>query len=227
MTTNPEAGMRLAPCPFCGGPGRVTFGIYELDAGNHVVCEGRKDCPMFCSTPYRVHDTRAEAIAAWNTRAAAPVAPADGGSLREQARSVPGGDAAGSGDSPHDAVANLRVHQQQLDADGIMVGVSRQALDETLALIDRLSTCALVVRGLRRVLVEADGVMTFVKSNADRHYGSCEGDDIAHVSNLIKAAIIDADACLGEAPKGSVAHQIEMAVARATLNNTIISGADQ
>jgi len=31
------------------------------------------------------------------------------------------------------ASENLRTHQKQLDADGIMVGVSRQAVDETLA----------------------------------------------------------------------------------------------
>ena len=31
------------------------------------------------------------------------------------------------------ASEQLRTHQEQLDADGIMVGVSRQAVDETLA----------------------------------------------------------------------------------------------
>ena len=31
-----------------------------------------------------------------------------------------------------EAINQLREHQQQLDADGIMVGVSRQALDEVL-----------------------------------------------------------------------------------------------
>ena len=31
------------------------------------------------------------------------------------------------------ASEQLRSHQEQLDADGIMVGVSRQAVDETLA----------------------------------------------------------------------------------------------
>jgi hypothetical protein len=36
------------------------------------------------------------------------------------------------------AVENLRNHQQQLDADGIMVGVSRQALEETLAHVELL-----------------------------------------------------------------------------------------
>lgn len=37
--------------------------------------------------------------------------------------------------SEHRAVANLRANQRQLDMDGCEVGVSRQALDETLALL--------------------------------------------------------------------------------------------
>ena len=37
-----------------------------------------------------------------------------------------------------EAEKQLREHQQQLDADGIMVGVSRQALDETLAQLTKL-----------------------------------------------------------------------------------------
>ena len=37
------------------------------------------------------------------------------------------------------AIENLRTHQKQLDADGIMVGVSRQALEEVLAYFDALT----------------------------------------------------------------------------------------
>jgi len=37
------------------------------------------------------------------------------------------------------ALENLRTHQKQLDADGIMVGVSRQALEEVLAYFDALT----------------------------------------------------------------------------------------
>lgn len=37
------------------------------------------------------------------------------------------------------AVEWLRTHQEQCDMDGVMVKVSRQAVDETLAIIDRLS----------------------------------------------------------------------------------------
>jgi hypothetical protein len=36
------------------------------------------------------------------------------------------------------AFDNLKTHQRQLDADGCEVGVSRQALDEVLALVERL-----------------------------------------------------------------------------------------
>lgn len=39
----------------------------------------------------------------------------------------------------HPALTNLREHQRQLDADGIEVGVSRQALDEALAFIDQMA----------------------------------------------------------------------------------------
>lgn len=49
------------------------------------------------------------------------------------------------------AVKNLRNHQDQCDADGVMVKVSRQALDETLAAIDRLIKAGnpLIVSSLR------------------------------------------------------------------------------
>lgn len=38
-----------------------------------------------------------------------------------------------------DAIKNLKEHQDRLDADGVMVGVSRQALDETLALVEQMA----------------------------------------------------------------------------------------
>lgn len=44
--------------------------------------------------------------------------------------------------SPIEAIKNITEHQQQLDADGCMVGVSRQALDETLAFVSRLQELA-------------------------------------------------------------------------------------
>ena len=41
-------------------------------------------------------------------------------------------------DTVSEARANLREHQQQLDADGCRVGVSRQALDEVLDAFDAM-----------------------------------------------------------------------------------------
>ena len=67
----PEAGMGLAPCPFCGGPARechngdVPTGMYW------VLCEKCHACPGD-------QNTREGAITAWNTRAAAPVPHAGG-----------------------------------------------------------------------------------------------------------------------------------------------------
>lgn len=40
--------------------------------------------------------------------------------------------------SEHPAVENLRKHQTQLDEDGVMIGVSRQAVGETLVELARL-----------------------------------------------------------------------------------------
>lgn len=39
----------------------------------------------------------------------------------------------------NEAIKNLETNQQQLDADGCMVGVSRQALDETLKLVEEMA----------------------------------------------------------------------------------------
>lgn len=45
------------------------------------------------------------------------------------------------------ATDNLRDNQTQLDADGCMVGVSRQALDEALAELETLRSSLLLARG--------------------------------------------------------------------------------
>jgi hypothetical protein len=58
----------LKPCPFCGGPAAMTFSEFELHNGHHVVCHGNKNCPLYCSQPYRAHDTEQEAAAIWNAR---------------------------------------------------------------------------------------------------------------------------------------------------------------
>lgn len=45
------------------------------------------------------------------------------------------------------AEQNLRDHQTQLDMDGVMVGVSRQAIDEVLAEIERLRAALAIIAG--------------------------------------------------------------------------------
>lgn len=70
------------------------------------------------------------------------------------------------------AVKNLRNHQDQCDADGVMVKVSRQALDETLAAIDRLIKAGnpLIVSSLRAGGWREDmenGRHGFIVSSAD------------------------------------------------------------
>ena len=72
-----DAGGGLLPCPMCEGPGHLQHTVQQLDDGWHVICHGKKDCPLFCSTPYRLHDTKAEARAAWNRRNPVPQAQPD------------------------------------------------------------------------------------------------------------------------------------------------------
>lgn len=57
----------LKPCPFCGGEQtiRKINGHYVLAATNH-----KRGCIVRELIPYASFDTEAEAIAAWNTRAA-------------------------------------------------------------------------------------------------------------------------------------------------------------
>jgi len=66
----------------------------------------------------------------------------------------------------------LREHQQQLDADGVMVGVSRQALDEVLAALqtarDQLSACENEAAAWK-----ADAAAEFLAHKATREV--CEG----------------------------------------------------
>lgn len=50
--------------------------------------------------------------------------------------------------SEHPAIANLRTNQRQLDMDGCEVGVSRQAVEESLEEIDRLRAVAIAARDL-------------------------------------------------------------------------------
>ena len=74
----PDTAPTLKPCPMCGsgpaqGPGRYTSAsfsgveVFTDDLGSFVWCGT-------CATQARRADTEAEAIAAWNTRAAQPTA---------------------------------------------------------------------------------------------------------------------------------------------------------
>ncbi len=62
----------LLPCPFCGGAAKMKFSTFEIAEGHHVVCEGKKTCPLYCSDPYRPFDSEDEAARVWNDRTVAP-----------------------------------------------------------------------------------------------------------------------------------------------------------
>lgn len=62
------------------------------------------------------------------------------------------------------AIENLKTNQRQLDADGCEVGVSRQALDEALALLDSMdhiqayerARCVAIVNAARSGEIDGD-----------------------------------------------------------------------
>jgi hypothetical protein len=56
----------------------------------------------------------------------------------------------------HPAIENLRTNQTQLDADGCMVGVSRQAVEETLTEIERLRADGTPLWRLTAIAVAAE-----------------------------------------------------------------------
>lgn len=75
------SGVDIAPCPFCGGPGKMIHpmgdwvgrgeGIHGGAYGperNRVVCAGLYDTPTRNCPGRGAYDTEAEAITAWNTR---------------------------------------------------------------------------------------------------------------------------------------------------------------
>lgn len=66
--TNPLPVEELLPCPFCGG---VNVSPCDDGADNRSFEVSCNDC--FAATRY--HDTEAEAIAAWNTRAPVSISP--------------------------------------------------------------------------------------------------------------------------------------------------------
>lgn len=75
--TTPEAGMRLAPCPFCGGQARIAESVIPRSYGCQVGCD---ECATYKvrQDGLQARTARQAAITAWNTRAAAPVPPAGG-----------------------------------------------------------------------------------------------------------------------------------------------------
>ena len=69
-----------------------------------------------------------------------------------------------------EAIENLRQHQQQLDADGSFVGVSRQALEEALDFI------ALLEKANETMRVGLDKLARF---GNEPYLGNSKGNDIA------------------------------------------------
>lgn len=80
----------------------------------------------------------------------------------------------------HPAIENLRTCQRQLDMDGCEVGVSRQALEETLAELDRLTadlaTHAALLESLQnrfaqatQQVVDAEAQLAACKADAERY----------------------------------------------------------
>jgi len=53
-------GHALGDCPFCGGD---DLEVTDMDGDHYVLCHG-------CALEAPFHDSRAEAVAAWNRRAA-------------------------------------------------------------------------------------------------------------------------------------------------------------
>jgi len=76
-----EVMEELKPCPFCGQP--PLFGYRGKNAGANVIECQNNDCPCMPFTHALAH---AEAIAAWNTRAALTRAPAPAEELVEIAK---------------------------------------------------------------------------------------------------------------------------------------------
>jgi hypothetical protein len=84
MTTTPSKTDALKPCPFCGNdkePKLRDFDYFENDESDSdlrytVVCDasrnGSDDVHHGCGADCGSHETEAQAIAAWNTRADQP-----------------------------------------------------------------------------------------------------------------------------------------------------------
>ena len=71
------------------------------------------------------------------------------------------------------AVQNLHEYQRQLDADGTFVGVSRQALDEVLTVIDAAPAMIAELKALRRAVAMSE----LIASTADEYGVQNNGTD--------------------------------------------------
>lgn len=91
-------------------------------------------------------------------------------------------------------VANLQANQKQLDPDGIMVGVSRQALDETLAMVGKLTAENRDLRAIpwpRAYILDRASEWTRLLREVGGYLKTCRGScgsDIAGRDHAIAAA---------------------------------------
>lgn len=105
---NTRAGEALKPCPFCG-VAAIPHHNQNVSGGIMVAHPGRTGCPL---------DGHYMPITAWNTRP-----------LPQPSELV---------ERPSEAIEVLGGPYRQLDMDGVIVGVSRQAIYETLTYLTQL-----------------------------------------------------------------------------------------
>lgn len=130
-------------CPFCGAHAGIFDSSSALSDGHawRVECLSHTCHSMTCWW-----HSEAEAIAAWNRRALPR--PSDEGLIER----------------PDAAIDNLANHQTQADMDGVLVTVSRQALDETLGYLaalrqspdSRLAALEEVAKAARELIAVSD-----------------------------------------------------------------------
>lgn len=86
-----------------------------------------------------------------------------------------------AGAAPSEAIEQLRSHQQQLDMDGVIVGVSRQAIEEVLAYIKSLLSARDVA------LEEAAKVAEQVRDDARRTHDDSWREATGRIVGRIRA----------------------------------------
>lgn len=78
----------------------------------------------------------------------------------------------------HPAVVNLRQYQKPHDPDGVEIGVSRQAVDETLALLeDAFATLSEISRQYENCDMNHVDYRVNARLSADRFLAKAEGRD--------------------------------------------------